>query len=109
MSYQDLSVIPKVFEKQQFDQLYGVFTPVFLDNMSGFLRGHSCCSALLKLTVDWRQALDNKKDVAMIAIDLSKAFDSICHNLLLAKLKAYGVHDSGIKLIQHIYQAAFND
>ena len=74
-----LSVIPKVFEKLQFDQLYSVFTPVFSDNMSGFLRGHSCCSALLKLTDDWRQALDNKKDVAVVAIDLSKAFDSICH------------------------------
>ena len=96
-----------MFEKLKFDQLYSVFTPVFSDNMSGFLRGHSCCSALLKLTDDWRQALDNKKDVAVIAIDLSKAFDSICHNLLLAKLKAYGVHDSAIKLIQSYLSGRF--
>ena len=102
-----LSVIPKVFEKLQFDQLYSVFTPVFSDNMSRFLLGHSCCSALLKLTDDWRQALDNKNDVAVIAIDLSKAFDSICHNLLLAKLKAYGVHDSAIKLIQSYLSGRF--
>ena len=95
-----LSAIPKVFEKVKYDQLYSVFTSIFSDNMSGFLRGHSCCSALLKLTDDWRLALDKKKDVGVVAIDLSKAFDSICHNLLLAKLKAYGVHDSAIKLIQ---------
>ena len=94
-----------MFEKLQFDQLYSVFTPVFSDNMSGFLRGHSCCSALLKLTDDWRQALDNKKDVAVIAIDLSKAFDSIY--LLLAKLKAYGVRDSAIKLIQSYLSGRF--
>ena len=56
-----LAVIPKVFEKLQFDQLSSVFTLVFSDNMSGFLRGHSWCSALLKLTDDWRQALDNKR------------------------------------------------
>ena len=87
--------------------LYSVFTPVFSDNMSGFLRGHSCCSALLKLTDDWRQALDNKKDVAVVAIDLSKAFDSICHNVLLAKLKAFGVHDSAIKLIQSYLSGRF--
>ena len=91
----------------KFDQLYSVFTPVFSDNMSGFLRGPSCCSSLLKLTDDWRQALDNKKDVAVVAIDLSKAFDSICHNLLLAKLKAYGVHDSAIKLIQSYLSGRF--
>ena len=93
-------MIPKVFERIKYDQLYSAFTPIFSDNMSGFLRGHSRCSALLKLTDDWRHALDKRKDVGVVAIDLSKAFDSICHNLLLAKLKAYGVQDSALKLIQ---------
>ena len=51
--------------------------------MSGFLGGH-----FIKT-----KALANKKDFAVVAIDLTKAFDSICHNLLLAKLKAYGIHD----------------
>lgn len=71
------------------------------------MHGHSCCSALLKLTDDWRQALDNKKDVAVVAIDLFKAFDSIFHNLLQAKLKAYGVHDSAIKLTQSYLSGHF--
>lgn len=42
-------------------------------------------------TDGWRQSLDNKKDVAVVAIDISKAFDSIFQNLFLSKLKAYGV------------------
>ena len=98
-----------MFEKLKFDQLFSVFTPVFSNNMLGFLREHSCCSALFKLTHGWCQALDNKKDVAVVAIDLSKAFDSIWHNLLLAKLEAYGVHDSAISWSSHIYQAAFKE
>ena len=75
--------------------------------MSGFLRKHCCCSALIKLTDNSRQALNNKKDVAVVAIDLSKGFDSIYHNLFLAKLKAYGVHDSAIKLMQSYLSGRF--
>lgn len=73
------------------------FSPLFSKNMSGFLRGHSCCTALFKLTEDWRQALDLKKDVVVIATDFSKAFDSICHNLITAKLRAYGCQESVIR------------
>ena len=102
-----LSTIPKVFEKLKCDQLYRHFSPLFSDNMSGFLCGHSCCTALLKLTEDWRLALDSKKDVGVIAIDLSKAFDSICHNLLLVKLRAYGCQESAISLIQSYFTDRF--
>ena len=99
-----LSIIPKMLEKIKFDQLYDAFCPTFSKNMSGFLRGHSCCSALIKITDDWRLALDQKKNVGVVAIDLSKAFDSICHNLLLAKLGAYGVSGPAIQLIRSFLQ-----
>jgi hypothetical protein len=95
-----LSCIPKLFEKIKSDQLYKHFSPIFSNNMSGFLRGHSCATALIKLTGDFRKALDQKKDVGVVAIDLSKAFDSICHNLLIAKLKAYGLQVNALMLIK---------
>ena len=50
------------------------------------------------MSEDWREALDKKHDVAVAALDLSKAFYTICHNLLLAKLKAYGLDDSSLGL-----------
>lgn len=43
-----VSAIPKVFEQLKFDQLYRHFSPPSSDNMSGFLFGHSCCTALFK-------------------------------------------------------------
>ena len=39
-------------------------------------------------------------DVGVVAIDLSKAFDFICHNLLLAKLKANSVQEPALQLIR---------
>ena len=47
-------------------------------------------TSLLRLTEDWRRNLGNKEIVAVISMDLSKAFDTLPHALLLAKLKAYG-------------------
>ena len=44
-------------------------------------------------------ARDNKELCVTILTDLLKAFDCICHNLLIAKLNAYGFDRSAVKLI----------
>jgi hypothetical protein len=44
-------------------------------------------------------ALDNKEVAALILTDLSKAFDCLPHDLMAAKLTAYGMHPSAIKLL----------
>ena len=48
---------------------------------------------------EWKSALDNGNMVGSIAIDLSRAFDSLPHGLLLAKIYAYGVNIESCKLI----------
>ena len=47
---------------------------VFSDSLSGFLKGHSCSSALIIKLEDFRASLDKKEDCVAVAIDLSKVF-----------------------------------
>ena len=96
-----LSALSKVYEKVIHNQMYSTFSPYLSTNLSGFLKGHSCLTALLKMTEDWRANLDNRKSVAVVAVDLSKAFDSVCHNLLIAKLKAYGFSIEALNLMKN--------
>ena len=48
----------------------------------------------------WKRALDRGEYVSALFMDLSKAFDTINHDLLIAKLKAYGFSREALKLIK---------
>ena len=56
---------------------------ILSEYISAYRRHHSCETSLLRLTEDWRRSLDNKEIVAVISMDLSKAFDTIPHALPL--------------------------
>ena len=57
--------------------------------ISAFRKGYIPQHVLLKLNEEWRKHLDNNQVVGAILMDLSKAFDCISHELLIAKLSAY--------------------
>ena len=58
--------------------------------LTGFKESRRTQHLLVTMFEKWKKAVDNGESVsALFLVDLSKAFDTINHDLLLAKLKAY--------------------
>ena len=72
-------------------QLVHYFNPYFCKLLSAYTKGYSCESVLLHLLQEWKGALDKNSVVGTVIMDLSKAFDLIRDDLLLARLTVYGI------------------
>ena len=75
------------------------FSNILNPSLSAYRKGYSCQHVILQLTEYWREALDNNDYVGTMAMDLSKAFDSMPHGLLIAKLRAYGMSKNACNMI----------
>ena len=80
-------------------QLNGFFEHLFAPQLSGFRKNHNCSNVLLDFIEKCKTHKDKNEIYCTILTDLSKAFDCLPHNLLIAKMKAYGVQDQALKLI----------
>ena len=101
-NYRPISLLPtfsKVFERILYDQLSDHFQGLFSPLLCGFRKGHSTHHALLKILLNWQKSLDNKGVVGAVLMDLSKAFDTLPHDLLIAKLACYGLSKPSLNLI----------
>ena len=72
---------------------------ILSDNQYGFRKHHSMASAyaLTCLYDKISSAIDNKESTVGIFIDLSKAFDSVDHNILISKLEHYSVRGTSLR------------
>ena len=93
-----LSFLSKVLEKLVHDQLtdYIVQKGILDPLQTGFRKGHSTATALLKLTDDIRSGFDKRLVTVALLFDFSKAFDTISHTALLRKLNSMGLSRSAL-------------
>ena len=66
---------------------------------SAYRKGYSTQPVITRLVEEWREHLDENFVVGAVLTDLYKPFDCIAHDLLIAKLAAYGFSDTALRYV----------
>ena len=101
-NYRPISILPtlsKIYERCMYDQMYNYFNDIFSKYQCGFREGYSAQHCLLAMVEKWKESLDKGGLGGALLTDLSKAFDCIKHDLLIAKLAAYGFDKESLSFI----------
>ena len=94
-----LSSLSKIFEKKMYDDIYQFMLPKLSPYLCGFRKGYSTQYCLTVMIERFKKALDNRDKFGALLTDLSKAFDCLNHELLIAKLHSYGFDRAALKLV----------
>ena len=94
-----LPTVPKLFERLMDKQVVSYITPFLSSLLCGFRKGYSAQHALVRLLEIFKISLDEGGKAGAVLMDLSKAFDCIRHDVLIAKLHAYGFSREALALI----------
>ena len=103
-NYRPISIIPvrsKIFEKLINKQIINYFenNTLFSASQYGFRKGYSTVKAIESFIKKCFGGVESGFSVSGHFFDLTKAFDTISHDILLGKLKYYGFSDNGIRLM----------
>ena len=96
-----LSVISKIFQKLLHNQITPFMNQFLSKYQCGFRKGFNAKYCLLAMLEKWKKAVDTKKCFGVPLTDLSKAFDCLPHDLIIAKLNTYRFSLPALNLIQN--------
>ena len=85
-----LPVVSKLYERNMYEEIFTYIEKFLSPYLFGYRKNHSTEQCLTVMLEVWKKALDSKNSAGAVLTDLSKAFDCINHELLIAKLDAYG-------------------
>ena len=101
-NYRAVSILPllsKVYERIIHNHLSQNPEQFFSSILCGICKAHNTQHPLFKLLHSWRRELDSGGFVGTILMDLSKAYDCISYELLIAKLECSRLDQISLKLI----------
>lgn len=101
-NYRPISLLPsisKVFEKVMYKRLNGFLeiNEILYQSQYGFRGSHSTVQAIHEFISNTVDAMENKMSTIGVFLDLSKAFDTINHKILLRKLDFYGIRGTALE------------